>query len=85
LREKALNRTDEVKNKYSPRGWATPDQGVRGAAPRGLASSKPVTAYHKDGTVFMKLTGIRIIAKYFGCDHKTINKFIDTDKLFKNE
>jgi len=67
MREKALNRTDEVKNKYK------------------LASSKPVTVYHKDGTVFMKFTGIRIMAQYFQCDHKTINKCIDTNTLFRNE
>lgn len=67
LREKALNRTDEVKNKYR------------------LASSKPVTLYNHDGTVYMKFTGIRIMAKHFKCDHKTINKFINADKLFRNE
>lgn len=67
MREKALNRTDEVKNKYR------------------LASSKPVTVYNKDGSVYMKYTGIRIMAKHFKCDHKTINKFINTDKLFRNE
>lgn len=25
------------------------------------------------------------MAKHFGCDHKTINKVIDTDKLFKKQ
>lgn len=67
LREKALNRTDEVKNKYR------------------LASSKPVTAYNKDSTVFIRFTGIRIMAQHFECDHKTISKYIDSDKLFRNE
>ena len=67
LREKALNRTEEVKNKYR------------------LASSKPVTVYNQDGTVYMKFSGIRVMAKYFGCDHKTINKVINTDKLFKKQ
>jgi hypothetical protein len=50
-----------------------------------LASSKPVTVYNQDGTVFIKFTGIRVMAKYFECDHKTINKIIDTNKLFKNK
>lgn len=67
LREKALNRTDEVKNKYR------------------LASSKPVTASNKDGTVFMRFTGIRIMAQHFECDPKTIRKFIENEKLFRNE
>ena len=67
LREKALNRSDEVKNKYR------------------LASSKPVTVYNLDGTIYMKFSGIRVMAKHFGCDHKTINKVIDTDKLFKKQ
>lgn len=67
LREKALNRSDEVRNKYR------------------LASSKPVTVYNLDGTVYMKFSGIRVMAKHFGCDHKTINKVIDTDKLFKKQ
>ena len=67
LREKALNRTDEVKNKYR------------------LASSKPVTVYYQDKTVYMKFSGIRVMAKHFRCDHKTINKVIDTDKLFKKQ
>lgn len=33
----------------------------------------------------MKFSGIRVMAKHFGCDHKTINKVIDTDKLFKKQ
>jgi group I intron endonuclease len=67
IKEKALNRTDEVKHKYR------------------LASSKSVTAYNKDSTVFMKFTGIRVMAQHFQCDHKTINKYINKDKLFRNE
>jgi group I intron endonuclease len=67
MREKALNRSDEVKQKYQ------------------LASSKSVTLYNKDGTVYMKFEGIRVMAKHFGCDHKTINKFINSDKLFKKQ
>ncbi len=67
LREKVLNRSDEVKNKYR------------------LSSSKPVTVYNQDGTVYMKFSGIRVMAKSFECDHKTINKVIDTDKLFQKQ
>jgi group I intron endonuclease len=67
MKEKALNRTDEVKHKYR------------------LASSKSVTAYNKDSTVFMKFTGIRVMAQHFQCDHKIINKYINKDKLFRNE
>jgi glutathionyl-hydroquinone reductase len=65
--EKALNRTDEVKQKYR------------------LASSKSVIAYNKDSTVFIKFTGIRVMAQHFQCDHKTINKYINKDKFFRNE
>ena len=67
MREAALNRSDEVKQKYR------------------LASSKPVTLYNEDGTVYMNFEGIRVMAKHFGCDHKTINKFINSDKLFKKQ
>jgi group I intron endonuclease len=86
MREAALNRSDEVKQKYR------------------LASSKPVTLYNNDGTVYTKFesrrgryplprvegppvgpSGIRVMAKHFGCDHKTINKFINSDKLFKKQ
>ena len=67
IREKALNRSDEVKQKYR------------------LASSKPVTLYNEDGTVYMKFEGIRVMAKHFGCDYKTINKFINSEKLFKKQ
>jgi group I intron endonuclease len=67
IREKALNRTEEIKNKYR------------------LASSKPVTVYNQDGTIYAKFLGIRVMAKHFKCDHKTINKVINTDKLFKKQ
>ena len=67
MREAALNRSDEVKQKYR------------------LASSKPVTLYNEDGTVYMNFEGIRVMAKHFGCDHKTIKKFINSDKLFKKQ
>jgi group I intron endonuclease len=67
MREAALNRSDEIKQKYR------------------LASSKPVTLYNEDGTVYMKFEGIKIMAKHFGCDHKTINKFINSEKLFKKQ
>ena len=65
IREKALNRSEEVKNKYR------------------LASSKPVTLYSIDGSVYMKFGDIRLMAKHFGCDHKTINKYIKSGELFK--
>lgn len=67
IREKALNRSDEVKNKYR------------------LASSKPVTFYNEDSSVYMKFEGVRLAAKHFGCDHKTINKLIASGKLFKKQ
>jgi group I intron endonuclease len=67
MREKALSRSDEVKNKYR------------------LASSKPVTLYNEDGSVYMKFEGVRLVAKHFGCDHKTINKYIASGELFKKQ
>lgn len=67
LREKALNRSEEVKNKYR------------------LAASKPVTLYNTDGSVYMKFGGVRLTAKYFECDHKTINKYVKSGELFKNK
>ena len=67
MREKVLNRSDEVKQKYR------------------LASSKPVTLYNEDGKVYIKFEGIRVMAKHFGCDHKTINKFIKSGELFKKQ
>lgn len=67
IKEKALNRSEEVKNKYR------------------LASSKPVTLYNIDGSIYMKFGGIRLMAKYFECDHKTINKYIKSGKIFKNQ
>lgn len=67
MREKALSRSNEVKNKYR------------------LASSKPVTLYNEDGSVYMKFEGVRLVAKHFGCDHKTINKYIASGELFKKQ
>ena len=67
IREKALNRTDEIKNKYR------------------LTSSKPVTIYNTDGTVYATFSGIRVMAKNFKCDHKSINKAIKNKSLFKNQ
>jgi hypothetical protein len=58
LRDKALHKTEEVKNKY----W--------------LASSKSVTVYKQDGTVFCFIPGIRVMAKHFKRDHKNNNKAI---------
>jgi len=67
LREKALNRSEEVKNKYR------------------LASLKSVTLYNIDGSVYTKFDGVRLTAKHFGCDHKTINKYIKSGELFKKQ
>ncbi|KAG2191218.1 hypothetical protein INT47_007958 [Mucor saturninus] len=67
MQEKALSRSDEVKNKYK------------------LAFSKPVTLYNEDGSVYMKFGGVKLAAKHFGCDHKTINKFIKSGGLFKKQ
>jgi len=67
IREKALNRTDEIKNKFR------------------LTSSKPVTIYNPDGTVYAIFLGIRVMANNFKCDHKTINKAIKNKFLFKNQ
>lgn len=67
IRESALNRSEEVKNKYR------------------VASSKPVTLYNVDGSVYMKFEGIRLMSKHFECDHKTINKYIKSGELFKKQ
>jgi hypothetical protein len=67
MREKALSRSEEVKNKYR------------------VASSKPVTLYNVDGSVYMKFEGIRLMSKHFECDHKTINKHIKSGELFKKQ
>jgi group I intron endonuclease len=48
-------------------------------------ASKPVVLYLKDGiTIHSKYPGIRIMAKSFGCCHKTINKSIKNNTLFKD-
>ena len=50
-----------------------------------LAASKPVILYKQDGiTIHSEYTGIRQIAKTFNCCHKTINKHIKNNKIFKN-
>ena len=50
-----------------------------------LATSKPVILYKEDGkTIHSEYTGIRQIAKTFNCCHKTINKHIINNKIFKN-
>ena len=50
-----------------------------------MASSKAVTIYNPDGTLYATFSGIRIMAKNFKCDHKTINKAIKNKSLFKNQ
>jgi group I intron endonuclease len=67
IREKALNRSEEVKNKYR------------------LASSKTVTLYNEDGTVYTQFVSIIEMGKYFECDRKTIYTYIQLGKLFKNK
>jgi group I intron endonuclease len=67
LRQHALNRSEELKNKFK------------------YSSLKPVTVYNQDGTIYMKFPGITFMAKHFGCDRKTINKAINTNKLFKKQ
>jgi group I intron endonuclease len=48
-------------------------------------ASKPVILYLKDGiTIHSKYSGIRQMAKSFNCCHKTINKYIANQKIFKN-
>lgn len=49
------------------------------------AASKPIILYQEDGiTIHSEYTGIRQMAKAFGCCHKTINKHIVNKKIFKN-
>jgi hypothetical protein len=48
-------------------------------------ASKPVILYLKDEiTIHSKYSGIRQMAKSFNCCHKTINKYIANQKIFKN-
>ncbi len=49
------------------------------------AGSKPVILFQEDGlTIHSEYTGIRQMAKTYGCCHKTINKHIANYKIFKN-
>jgi hypothetical protein len=48
------------------------------------ALSKPVILYKEDGNIHSEYTGIRQMAKAFNCCHKTINKHIANNKIFKN-
>lgn len=48
-------------------------------------ASKPVILYLKDGiTIDSQYSGIRQMAKSFNCCHKTINKYIANQKIFKD-
>lgn len=47
-------------------------------------ASKPVTLYFSDGTVHSKYSGIRTMAKAFGCCNKTINKAIKNKSIFRD-
>ncbi len=47
-------------------------------------SSKPVILYNRDWTVHSRYVGIRVMAKAFGCCHKTINKMIRSKAVFRN-
>lgn len=48
-----------------------------------IINSKPVILYNLDGTIHSKYPGIRAIARNFNCCHKTINKAIIHNKIFK--
>ena len=78
----ALSRSDEVKNKYklARRRSLSPLRVLE--VPSG-ASLKPVTLYNEDNLVYMKLKSVRLAAKHFRCNHKIINKYIASGKLFK--
>jgi len=77
LREKALNRTLVLD---WPKARA---EEVKNKYR--MASSKPVTVYKQDGTIYASFPGIRVMAKHFQCDHKTINKAIQNKSLFKKQ
>lgn len=47
-------------------------------------SSKPVTLYNQDGTIHSNYSGVRVMARYFKCCHKTINLNIKNQLVFKN-
>jgi group I intron endonuclease len=48
-------------------------------------ASKPVILYLKDGiTIHSKYSGIRAMAKSFNCCHKTINKYLKNNTIFKD-
>ena len=47
-------------------------------------SSKPVNLYNLDGTIHSRYSGIRVMAKHFGCCNKTINKAIKNQTIFRN-
>lgn len=101
IREKALSRSDEVKNKYrlarrgeAPKKRKPPlgqEKVLTFLAPPCIcrcaadASSKPVTLYNENGSVYIKFEGIRLMVKHFGCDHKTINKYIKSGEIFKKQ
>src|SRR6266487_4478837 len=65
MRERVLNRSDEIKDKYRK------------------ASFKPLILYNLDGTINSSYSGIREMAKFFKCCHKTINKTIKNNKMFR--
>jgi group I intron endonuclease len=46
--------------------------------------SKPLILYNLDGTIHSRYSGIRVMAKAFRCCHKTINKAIASNKIFKD-
>nr|QCQ69143.1 Homing endonuclease [Powellomyces hirtus] len=48
------------------------------------ALSREVILYNMDGTIHSQYIGVRKMAKHFGCCHKTINKCIKNQTLFKN-
>lgn len=67
IREKALNRGDEFKDKLRK------------------AFSKPVILYNLDLSVYKTFPGLYVMAEYFKCDTRTINKAINNNSLFKKQ
>jgi group I intron endonuclease len=48
-----------------------------------INNSKPVIFYNLDGSLHSRFSGVRVMAKAFNCCHKTINKAIKFNKVFK--
>jgi hypothetical protein len=46
--------------------------------------SKPVTLFNLNGSIHSQYSGVRMMAKHFKCCHKTINKAIKANSVFRN-